>query len=134
MSETETFYRVHWTGSPTFGADNAWSALWGSARSEDGSRTECCECDGTGASYGEPCATCDGEGWEDCQYGYSCCWSPADLIAYFGSPSRGEPLASDAVVVFEGQQVGTGCDGEPLAVPTGTVRWTTYGDLAASVQ
>lgn len=37
----------------------------------------------------------------------------------------------DPVVVFEGQQVGTGPDGEPLAVPTGDIRWITWRELVA---
>ncbi|MFD5142694.1 hypothetical protein [Streptomyces sp. NPDC058401] len=42
------FYRLHWADCPPFTADNAWSALWGSTRSTDGSRMECFTCDGTG--------------------------------------------------------------------------------------
>jgi hypothetical protein len=130
MSETGTFYRVQWPNSPEFSADNAWSALWGSIRSADGSRTECSECDGTGTTHyagEEPCTSCDGEGWEDALYGYSCCWSAEDLIAYFAS--RGEPCDTDAVIVFAGQQVGNGFDGEPLAVPEAITAQMTWAEF-----
>ncbi len=126
---SETFYRVHWEGSPEFSATNAWSALWGATRSEDGSQTECRECDGTGASFGEQCGSCDGEGWEDCASGYSCTDSADELLAYFSR--HGEPADDEPVAIFEGTRVGTGVDGEPLAIPAGTVRWTTYGALRA---
>lgn len=66
---------------------------------------------------------------EDALYGYSCCYSAEDLIAYFAR--HGEPLGDDTVVVFEGQRVGTGFDGEPLAVPTGAVRHTTWAEFVA---
>lgn len=127
---SETFYRVHWTGSPEFSTTNAWSALWGAERSEDGSQTRCRECDGTGTAFGENCGTCDGEGWEDCLPGYSCCDTAAELLAYF--TRHGEPDPTEPVVIFDGVRVGTGFDGEPLATPTGDARWTTYGALRAT--
>jgi hypothetical protein len=36
---------------------------------------------------------------------------------------------NDLVVVFEGEQVGTGWDGEPLAVPSGVVEVIAWGVL-----
>ncbi|GAA0719758.1 hypothetical protein Drose_06055 [Dactylosporangium roseum] len=132
MVMVETFYRLHNnTAAPAFSAEHAYSGLWGSEWSEDGTQTRCHECDG-GALLGsiiDNCRTCDNTGWEDAQYGYSCCWSGADLIAYMDE--HGIVADDDQVVVFEGQRVGTGGDGEPLAVPTGQVRWTTYGALRA---
>lgn len=126
---SETFYRVHWEGSPEFSATNAWSALWGRTRSEDGSQTECPVCDGTGKVGGYECDNGCDEGWEDCMQGYSCCDSADELLAYFAR--HGEPTPDEPVVIFEGVRVGNGPDGEPLAIPTGGVRWTTYGALRA---
>ncbi len=125
----DTFYRVHWTGNPDLSAANAWSALWGTERSADGSQTRCRECDGTTVSCGESCDSCGGEGWEDCVPGYSCTDSADELLTYF--TRHGEPTHDEPVAIFEGHRIGTGFDGEPLAVPTGTVRWTTYGALRA---
>ncbi len=124
----EMYYRIHNNpNAPTFSADHAYSGLWGSEFSADGSQTECHDCSDSDGSRAE-CRTCDGTGWEDAPYGYSCCESATDLLAYF-SPSRGGTGDSDPVVIFEGERVGTGFDGEPLAIPTGTVRWTTIAAL-----
>ncbi|MFE2850539.1 hypothetical protein ACFXJO_05325 [Streptomyces lavendulae] len=124
------FYRLRWSDCPPFGPDNAWSALWGGTRSDDGSRTECLTCDGTGQLDGRPCPDrdCD-EGWIDCVAGYSCCASAEELIAYFNS--RGEPAADDTVVVFEGRQMGTGFDGEPTAVPERIVETLAWADFVS---
>lgn len=127
-----TFYRLHSNpAAPCFCAEHAYSGLWGGEWSEDGSQARCRECDG-GALLGtiiDDCGSCDGTGWEDAQYGYSCCTSANDLIAYMDE--HGNPADTDPVVIFEGEQVGTGFDGEPLAIPTGHIRWTTYGALRA---
>jgi hypothetical protein len=128
---TETYYRLHRDDAPTFTADNAWSGLWGGTFSPDGARSECPQCDESGEYDGEECSHCAGEGWLDCDYGYSCCYTAAELVAYF---SRGGGLdavdLAQPVVVFAGEQVGNGFDGEPLVVPTEVVRWTTLGELA----
>jgi len=122
------YYRLHWSDCPPFSADNAWSALWGGTRSEDGSRTECVTCDGTGQLDGDPCPErdCD-EGWIDCVAGYSCCASADELIAYFHG--RGEPDAGEAVVIFEGRQVSTGFDGEPAVVPERVLETLTWAEF-----
>lgn len=125
----ETFYRVHWSDAPEFNADNAWSALWGTTRSEDGSQTECLTCDGTGELDDERCTNCGGEGWDDCVRGYSCCWNPESLVAYFNRP--GMQPNGENVIVFEGYQTGTGFDGEPCAVPTKIIETLTWEEFLA---
>ncbi|SEN87220.1 hypothetical protein [Nonomuraea pusilla] len=125
---TETYFRVHWADTPDFNADNAWSGLWGSKWSTDGRQTRCHDCAGTGNYFGEQCKTCDGDGWEDALYGYSCCDSAEDLAAYFAE--AGEPGDEGGrVIVFEGRRVGTGFDGEPLAVPTSIVEEMTWSEF-----
>ena len=129
---SETFYRMHQPDAPEFSAEHAWSAQWGVTWASDGSRYECTRCDGTGrdlTDQDEECPSCDGEGWLDADRGYSCCYSAEELLAYMDR--HGVVGDDDPVVVFEGQRVGTGGDGEPLAVPTGHVRWTTIGALRA---
>lgn len=125
----DVFYRAHRAGSPPFTADNAWSAPWGETFSADGSRYECRTCDGTGVAYGERCDAGCTHGWFDADRGYSACNCAADLITYLDA--RGLPAPDDPVVVFTGTRVGTGTDGEPLVVPTTTIRWTTYGAIRA---
>ena len=130
---SETFYRLHHAAAPEFCAENAWSAQWGVTWASDGARYECTRCDGTGQDLtdpGEECPACD-EGWQDADYGYSCCASAEELLSYMDA--HGIVGDDDPVVIFEGQRVGTGGDGEPLAVPTGQVRWTTIGALRAEV-
>ena len=125
------FYRFHWDDCPAFSADNAWSALWGSERNETGDAVVCHGCGGTGEQlFGEKCEVCDGTGWEDCLPGYSCYDAPEDLIEYFRYPARGEPT-DDAgrVVVFEGRWVGTGFDGEDLAIPERVVEEMTWSEF-----
>ena len=122
------FYRVHPSDCPPFHATNAWSALWGSTRSEDGSQVECPACDGTSEDLGEPCLDCD-DGWIDCVPGYSCCDTAQELIDYF--TERSEPTADDAVIVFEGRQVDTGFDGEPTAVPHHVIETLTWDQFTA---
>jgi len=129
----ETFYRVHWADAPAFSPENAWSALWGSVRSNDGTQTECHDCAGTGregaAEYGDPCTTCDGTGWEDALEGYSCCDTATDLVEYMRQ--HGVMADDDRVIIFEGRRVGTGFDGEPLAVPARIIEETTWSEFLA---
>lgn len=153
-----TFYRFHWDGSPEFSAANAWSALWGTTRTADGTQTQCVPCDGTGegsrdcptckgsgrqeddwedwkdcpACKGDGqidgCDSCDGEGANDCQRGYSCFEVPETLIEYF--VERGEPDDDDGkVIVFEGEYYGAGFDGEDLAVPTRVIEEMTWSEF-----
>jgi hypothetical protein len=150
MSETTTFYRVHVAGRDAVGplafhADNAFSALWGSnfvpgdasraTCSVCGGDGQCTYCYGDGADCGQcsdgTCRTCAGCGIEDLPRGYSCCDTAEDLRAYFAE--HGTPASTDDVVVFEGRRVGTGFDGEPLAVPTGDARWMTWAEFTAQV-
>lgn len=125
-----TFYRLHNNAdAPKFSADHAYSGLWGGTFNATGSHSLCRDCDGERQVDGEDCRTCDATGWEPAQYGYSACWSAADLRDYVnkhvGSVIDKEPV----VVIFDGMQVGTGFDGEPLAVPTGNERWITWAEL-----
>lgn len=135
MTETETFYRLHGTWAPAFSADNAYSALWGVTFSEDGARYACVPCDGTTKDpWGHRCEWCEDteDGWYDADRGYSACDSAEELVRYFGQ--HAEYLSDDEPVVeFTGDVVGTGCDGEPLIVPTAVVRWTTLGQLRAEL-
>jgi len=128
----DTYYRLHYgSGGLEFSAENAWSGLWGAEYVADGSKSVCPECDATGVSYGETCSSCDGEGYDECQQGYSCCWSAEELLAYYAA--HGGAGDADPVVEFEGARCGNGFDGEPLVIPTAVVRWTTIGHLRAEV-
>jgi hypothetical protein len=150
-----TFYRLHTPApdAPCFCADHAYSASPNEVWSADGSRTECPQCNGSGqypgivtcrcgkdpecercdgAGYMETdrCGYCAGEGWRDAWVGYSACHSPAELVAYLATSTYQRQVADDeAVVVFEGQRVGDGPDNEPLVIPTGDVKWITWGEL-----
>ena len=128
--EGKTFYRFHQGDAPAFTADNAWSGLWGSEFSADGTQTRCHGCDdGMDWDRNAPCRTCDGTGWEDCLRGYSCCPDAASLIAYFGD--HGLPADHHGnVVIFEGRQVGSGFDGEPLVIPESTVQTMRWSEFA----
>jgi len=131
MNMSETYYRFHQGDAPAFSAGNAWSALWGSEFSADGTQNRCHGCDGEGTDWDREdgtCQTCDGTCWEDCLRGYSCCWDAESLIDYFAE--RGIPADDHGVVViFTGRRVGSGFDGEPLAIPeivTGTLTWAEF--------
>src|SRR5690606_24281624 len=112
----------------------------------DGTAYACVACDGTGQSpeevhescdgagcdhcdngiYSE-CGDCEGEGTVDCDRGYSCTWSAADLITYIRDHQAGDPEDTHGTVyVFEGERHGDGCDGEPLAVPTKIIETLTW--------
>ncbi len=125
----ERFYRVHWADCPPFSVGNAWSALWGSTWSEDGTQTECRSC---WESAREECRICGGTGWEDALEGYSCCDSPEELVEYFAAPVRDGVVADDdRVVVFDGVRSGAGFDGEPLAVPVQVVEEASWAEFVA---
>lgn len=155
---TEVFYRFHQNAAPCFCADHAWSAPWGSAFTPDGSQYECPSCDGTGDNHIDPacrhcdgtgedtttcyhcdgtgedtdCRDCDGTGLMDANPGYSCCWSPEDLQTYFEVHACGAPGDHHGeVIVFEGEHVGQGDDGEPLAIPTRVVDRLPWSEFAA---
>lgn len=149
--QTTVFFRFHQADAPAFSADNAWSAPWGMIFNEDGSQYQCLACDGTGTTADpEPCGTCDmegchrcddgwhttcrdcDEGWVDCDRGYSSVRSAEELADYFQEHAKGAPADDHGhVVVFEGEHVGDGCDGEPLAVPTRIVERLTWSAFAA---
>lgn len=145
MQTTETFYRWHHNAAPTFNAENAHSADWGSEFTPDGSKYRapgalyylCEDCqDDTGACGHEDEGDCENDscecpGWTDCERGYSCTWDAADLITYIREHA-GEPDDSfGTVYVFEGELTGNGTDGEPLAVPTKVIETLTWSELVA---
>lgn len=124
------FYRVHWANCPEFSAANAYSTLWASERTGDGSQVVCTQCSGKGkvCEYDEDdCDVCDGEGVEDCLVGYSACSTPAELIAYFAT--RAVVADDDRVIVFDGNRVGTGFDGEDLVIPTRVIKAMTWAEF-----
>ena len=148
-----TFYRWHRTDAPAFTATNAWSGLWGSEFSEDGTRTLCPTCDGSGEGWRDcptcrgdmdrmpgcdecegagvinRCEDCHGDGWRDCVRGYSCCASAAELIAYMREHA-GEPRDDwGTVLAFEGEQTGTGYDGEPTVVPSRVIAEMAWSEF-----
>lgn len=145
-----TFFRWHQAEAPAFTAANAWSGLWGSEFSDDGSCTKCPACDGDGdgwrdcpSCHGDPngcercddtgaineCEDCEGAGWRDCVRGYSCCWTAEELAAYM-TKHAGEPRDEwGAVIVFDGDLAGTGFDGEPTAVPTTVIKEMTWSEF-----
>jgi len=128
------FYRLHSNPeAPCFCPDHAWSGLWGGEWAADGSASRCGACDGSGEAdlSATDCRVCDGTGWEPAQPGYSCCRSAAELLRYVDAHVGQVPDTRPVVAVFQGQQVGVGFDGEPLAVPTGAVQWITWAELAA---
>lgn len=126
---SQTFYRVHWTDCPPLTPDNAWSALWGSTRSEDGTQTECRQCDGTGEFDRESCPNCNGEGWHDCVPGYSATTTALGLVEYFDGPDGLE--GDEPVVIFEGRQVSYGIEGEPTVIPERILETLTWADFVA---
>ena len=128
----DTFYRWHRAELPEFSPEHAWSGLWGVTFSPDGSRSECPTCDGSRTdAFGESCHDCDGEGWQDCQEGYSCCDTAQELAEDFRRHLGGDP-GDGKVVVFSGTRVGTGFDGEPLVVPDmANVQRMTWRELDA---
>jgi len=147
----KVFYRCHFSNRP-FSQENAYSLPWGS---ENG---KCGVCKGTGVieePYRSTCHSCGGAGGEDCHCdggtaryfrtvscryckgtgeaiplrGYSCCRTPEGLSNYFFL--RGGMHDSAPVVIFTGEEVGTGPDGEPLVVPAEfpRPRWITWGEM-----
>lgn len=116
--QSNVFFRWHQdVDAPCFCAHHAWSAPWGSEFSADGTTYRCPACD---------------EGWVDCDRGYSSVRSAEELADYFQEHAKGAPADDHGhVVVFEGEHVGDGCDGEPLAVPTRIVERLTWSAFAA---
>ena len=131
--DAEVFYRVHDMAVP-FDAEHAWSYLYGPRNGEAG-RDECVPCNGTGdaipgceADDDGDCANCHGDGWLEADRGYSCFADPAEMIEY--GEGRMD-VRANRVIEFEGEQVGLGCDGEPLAVPSRVVRVITWDEFTA---
>lgn len=150
------FYRVHSSEVLPFAAENAYSSLTGIPRNEDGTKSECQWCNGSGEDWNDcptckgeypaledcercegagqisECSRCDGTGWEDCLRGYSCCESAEDLIRYYDEPGReGKIPADEQVVVFEGWQAGIGFDDEPTAVPEHVIETLPWAEFVA---
>ncbi|MFC9973510.1 hypothetical protein ACFVH6_21710 [Spirillospora sp. NPDC127200] len=157
--EAETFYRWHHNDAPTFDADHAWSGLWGSEFNADGSKTKCMTCDGDGEDWRDcprchgdidampdcdrcegngainECGDCDATGWIDCVRGFSSCRTAEELYGYFTDRAR-SGVAADGlgtVIVFEGEQTGTGFDDEPCVVPTRVLKEMTWTEFTATI-
>ncbi|MGW5353377.1 hypothetical protein ACWERV_23060 [Streptomyces sp. NPDC004031] len=153
-------YRVHWEDCPPMSPEHAWSAPWGTIRSDDGSRYQCVVCDGTGEGFRDcprcvcgvveaadgdvvtcplckgnvvldGCENCEGDGWWDCIRGYSCTASPEGLLDYFECSARSGLAGGETVVVFEGEVVDSGIDGEPTAVPVRIIETLSWADFVA---
>lgn len=125
--KTSTYWRVHWHDCPEFSAENAKSVAW------DGWDAACPICNGEGTIEklverwtdddeleevlsDIECSHCKGNGVITPQDGYSCCESAKELSKYFRR--RLLPTNTDAkIVVFSGEVVDYGIDGEPLVVP-----------------
>lgn len=134
------YYRVHWPDCPPFAPENATSAPWGA------DTEPCPRCQGAGEvaerEHGDwgrqtgsmiECPECGGAGEVPVARlpGYSCCESAESLLEYFAA--RGGVDGETPVAIFRGKSVGTGPDGEPLVIPVGRTRWTTYAKLRAHV-
>ncbi len=152
-----TYYRWHRTGIEPFGPDHAWSGLWGSDFSPDGSQTRCPQCEGTGEDWqdctgchGDPevmpdcagcdgagvidrCAGCDGDGWQDCVRGYSACSSAAELKSYMSARGGVDTVPPDdhegSVIAFSGYAAGIGFDGEPCVIPNKIVSIMAWSEF-----
>ena len=99
----KAYFRVHWDGSDEFSPDNAYSRPWGSENMEEGEEYE-------------P------------QRGYSSFDNPGKLIQYF--EDRGGVPDDATVVVFDGEWMGQGDDGEDLTVPSQVIRTMTWKEFA----
>jgi hypothetical protein len=122
--ERGVFVRLHWSDCPEFCADNATTAPWGA---------EFMPCPRHhGFEGADGCHVCGGEGEipVERESGYSCFNNPIALIKYFETRGGGE---GERVVIFRGNEVGTGPDSEPLAIPTEIITWTTYEELRAAL-
>lgn len=127
-----TYYRLHRAELAEFGPNNAWSGPWGETYAEDGTQYECRTCDGAGQWLGEPCPEQCEDGWIPADRGYSCCHTAADLLAYVDQ-HIGTDADTEPVVIFDGEYAGSGLDGEPLAIPTQVIRWTTIAQLRQEI-
>ena len=157
------FYRVHWKHNPPFSPENAQSEAWNLEYEGDTKncpackaegRVPCAKCGGDGCVWIGPradqrpttcpackgrrtaaCGECGGKGAisDRVRRGYSAFTSADELVQYMDSMLAAD--ASDPVVVFSGQQIGEGHDGEPLVLPDmQVVRWTTYGKLKKGIR
>lgn len=127
---SETYWRIHWDWDKyPFTAENAYSYLGGlPPLPDDITRFECVACDGSGKYHdSQPCESCDGEGSREAERGYSCCTSPGGLMDYVENWAVTDPGAR--VVEFEGDQAGYGTDGEPLVIPSRTIRVLTVDEF-----
>lgn len=147
----QIYYRCHLSSLP-FSPENAYSSPWGTG--EDGTcgvcqgvgkvekpyQDTCWECGGAGEGCGcdhgimtyyreVPCPYCQGTGKAKRLRGYSCFKSPEALSNYFFL--RGGMSDNATVVIFTGEQVGVGPDGEPLVVPKTfpRPRFITWGQM-----
>jgi hypothetical protein len=108
---SKTFYRVHNDTCPCLCAEHAYSAPAG-VTFIDCATYICPTCH---ACAIEGCATCGEHGTIPATRGYSCFESLDAAQAYLEKAGAWRT----AIYRFEGEHVGTGLDGEPLAIPTG---------------
>lgn len=125
------YYRFHWVGSPTFSPENARSIGWSAWQNGVPCYHTQAEWDNNSAW---DCSRCEGECWRaveeaDFARGYSCTSSAEELFSYFAS--RIIPDNEDGkLVVFSGEEVGSGDDGEPLVVPDmKVVKWHLWSEV-----
>ena len=130
MSEAEVYYRVHSMSVP-FDAEHAWSYMVGPLDGQVGVE-ECHTCWGKGEAEGPDgfgtCWKCGGECTVEADRGYSCWASAAEMIEYGNDRLD---TSTTRVMEFEGEQVGTGSDDEPLVVPSRVVRVMTWAEFTA---
>lgn len=137
--QTQLFYRVERSSVEDF--------LEGPHYSEPitGAELDCPWCKGhgeipvefdpvTGEWETEECEFCEGNGWVDYdpdlpehrqlwrREGVSCFETPEELYEYFTSGMFLPEHLTEEVIIFAGEVVGEGLDGEPLVIPAGTPR------------
>ncbi len=128
LKEEEVYFRVHgaWAGFenlPCFCSKHAVSTSDGMPPG-----APCPACDGDGDI--NECIACGGTGKVQPKRGYSCFRTAEELLERFGDTDT-----TRDVVIFDGREVGTGVDGEPLVVPDGSVEvWTSLVELAKALR
>lgn len=110
------FWRVHWSATPPFAPENAYSAPWDT----NWHPTEKLVMEY--GRYGD---------WVAPDRGYSVAPSAKSLVDYIEFNAGGEVAEVHDILVFTGEQVGTGLDGEPLVIPDvdgvlGRLKWGEF--------
>ena len=141
------FYRLHPEIAGKFSSENAYSSLMDLPRTS--ASTVACEvCNGeydaeVEAAEGcyhedDDCTTCGwcyycaGTGHMDCDRGYSCYETAAEMVASNLYRCEASDGSVGTLYEFDGRWVGDGPDGEPLVVPSGEARIITWDELDAA--